>query len=67
MVLDAVEKRKIACPYRESNPVVQPVVRRYTNWAIPMMTWYTSEVAFDVSSLFYVQRCIFTESYKKRI
>jgi hypothetical protein len=36
-VLDAVVKRKIPSPRRESNPrtpIVQPVARRYTDWAI---------------------------------
>jgi hypothetical protein len=36
-VLDAVVKRKIPSPRRESNPrtpIVQPVLQRYTNWAI---------------------------------
>jgi hypothetical protein len=36
-VLDAVMKRKIPAPRRESNPttpIVQPVAQRYTDWAI---------------------------------
>jgi hypothetical protein len=36
-VLDAVVKRKIPSPCRESNPrtpIVQPVAQRYTDWAI---------------------------------
>jgi hypothetical protein len=36
-VLDAVVKRKIPSPRRESNPrttIVQPVAQRYTDWAI---------------------------------
>jgi hypothetical protein len=36
-VLDAVVKKKILNPRRESNtrtPIVQPVVQRYTDWAI---------------------------------
>jgi hypothetical protein len=36
--LFVMEKRKISCPCRESNSessVLQPVVRRYTDWAIP--------------------------------
>jgi hypothetical protein len=36
-VLDAVVKRKIPSPPQESNPrtsIVQPVVQRYTDWAI---------------------------------
>jgi hypothetical protein len=35
--LDAVVKRKIPSPRRESNPrtpIVQPVAQRYTDWAI---------------------------------
>jgi hypothetical protein len=35
-VLDAVVKRKIPIPCRESNPgtpIVQPVAQRYTDWA----------------------------------
>jgi hypothetical protein len=37
VVLDAVVKRKIPSPRRESNPktpIVQPVAQRYTDWAI---------------------------------
>jgi hypothetical protein len=36
-LLDAVMKRKIPAPCRESNPrtpIVQPVAQRYTDWAI---------------------------------
>jgi hypothetical protein len=36
-VLDAVVKRKIPSPHRELNrrtPIVQPVVQRFTDWAI---------------------------------
>jgi hypothetical protein len=36
-VLDAIVKRKIPSPRRESSPrtpIVQPVVQRYTDWAI---------------------------------
>jgi hypothetical protein len=39
-VLDAVVKRKIPSPRRESNPrtsIVQPVARRYTDWAITVL------------------------------
>jgi hypothetical protein len=35
-VLDAVVKRKIPSPRRESNPrtpIAQPVAQRYTDWA----------------------------------
>jgi hypothetical protein len=38
--LDAVSKRKISSPRRSSNldhPTVQPVVSRYTDWAIPAL------------------------------
>jgi hypothetical protein len=41
-VLDTVVKRKIPSPRRESNPrtpIVQPVVQRYTDWAIPALIW----------------------------
>jgi hypothetical protein len=37
--LDAVSKRKIHSPRRESkpdHPIVQPVASRYTDWAIPV-------------------------------
>jgi hypothetical protein len=37
-VLDAVVKRKIPNPRRESNPrtpIVQPVAQRYTDWVLP--------------------------------
>jgi hypothetical protein len=30
----AVEKRKISCPYQESNPTVQPIACPYAYWAI---------------------------------
>jgi hypothetical protein len=36
-VLDALVKRKIPSPRRESNPrtpIVQPIAQRYTDWAI---------------------------------
>jgi hypothetical protein len=36
-ILDAVVKRKIPSPHRESNPrisIVHPVAQRYTDWAI---------------------------------
>jgi hypothetical protein len=39
-VLDAVSKRKISYPRRDSNPdhpIFQPVVSRYTDWAIPTL------------------------------
>jgi hypothetical protein len=35
--LDAVVKRKISCPRRESKPrtpIVQPVSQRYTDWGL---------------------------------
>jgi hypothetical protein len=41
-VLDAVVKRKIPSPRRESNPstpIVQPVAQRYTDWAITLSKW----------------------------
>jgi hypothetical protein len=40
-VLDAVVKRKIPSLRRESNtrtPIVQPLVQRYTDWAITALT-----------------------------
>jgi hypothetical protein len=36
-IVDAVVKRKIPSPRRESNPrtpIVQPVAQRYTDWAV---------------------------------
>jgi hypothetical protein len=39
-VLDAVVKRKIPSPCRESNPrtpIVQPVAQRYTDWSITVL------------------------------
>jgi hypothetical protein len=47
-ILDAVVKRKIPSPRRESNPrtpIVQPVAQRYTDWAItaPVPIWYTCQ------------------------
>jgi hypothetical protein len=41
-VLDAVMKRKIPSPRRESNPrtpIVQPVAQRYTDWATTALTF----------------------------
>jgi hypothetical protein len=41
--LDAVVKRKIPSPRRESNPrtsIVQPVAQRYTDWAITALKIY---------------------------
>jgi hypothetical protein len=40
-VLDAVVKKKIPSPRRESNPtipIVRPVAQRYTDWAIMALT-----------------------------
>jgi hypothetical protein len=40
-VLDAVVKRKIPSPGRESNPktpIVQPVAQNYTDWAITALS-----------------------------
>jgi hypothetical protein len=40
-VLDAVVKRKIPSPRRESNPrtpIVQSVAQRYTDWAVILIT-----------------------------
>jgi hypothetical protein len=42
-VLDAVVKRIIPSPRRESNPrtpIVQPVAQRYTNWAVTALCKY---------------------------
>jgi hypothetical protein len=42
-VLNAVAKRTIPSPRRESNPrtpIVQPVAQRYTNWAITALSLY---------------------------
>jgi hypothetical protein len=39
-VLDAVVKRKISSPRRESNPrtpIIQPVASSYTDWAIVVL------------------------------
>jgi hypothetical protein len=44
VVLDAVVKRKIPSPHRESNtrtPIVQPVAQRYTDWAITALSIIT--------------------------
>jgi hypothetical protein len=50
--LDAVGWREISCPYRELNPVVQPVARRYTDiypgpylylYAIEILSYLTPE------------------------
>jgi hypothetical protein len=42
-VLDAVVKRKIPSPRRESSPrtqIVQPLAQRYTDWAITALTFH---------------------------
>jgi hypothetical protein len=44
-VLDAVVKRKIPTPRRESSPrtpIIQPVAQRYTDWAIMALQVYYS-------------------------
>jgi hypothetical protein len=50
-VLDAVVKRKIPSPRRESNPrtpIIQPVAQRYTDWAIAaLVTYYFCNVCFN--------------------
>jgi hypothetical protein len=43
-VMDAVVKRKIRSPRRESNPrtpIVQPLAQRYTDWAITSLFTYS--------------------------
>jgi hypothetical protein len=48
-VLDAVVKRKIPSLRRESNPstlIVQPVVQRYTDWAITALRYFYEEICF---------------------
>jgi hypothetical protein len=43
--LDAVEKWEIYYSCREPNPdsaIIQPLARRYTNWAIPKFTYWNS-------------------------
>jgi hypothetical protein len=40
--LDMMSKRKIPSPHRDSNldnPIFQPVVSRYTDWAVPALVW----------------------------
>jgi hypothetical protein len=49
-VLDAVVKKNIPSPRRESNPrtpIVQPVVQRYTDWAITALT-QKSGITFNI-------------------
>jgi hypothetical protein len=51
-VLDAVVKRKIPSPRRESNPrtpIVQPVAQRYTDWAITPLV--ASHVQYNIKML----------------
>jgi hypothetical protein len=46
-VLDAVARRKIPSPRRESNPrtpIVQPVAQRYTDWAITALINHSSKL-----------------------
>jgi hypothetical protein len=33
--LDSVEKWKTSCPVENRTPVPQPIVRCYTDWAVP--------------------------------
>jgi hypothetical protein len=49
-VLDAVVKRKILSPIRESNPrtpIVQPAAQRYTDWAITALGSYPEPDEFS--------------------
>jgi hypothetical protein len=53
-VLDAMVKRKIPSPRRESNPrtpIVQPVAQRYTDWAIAALVNPYNRIKFLVSIL----------------
>jgi hypothetical protein len=46
-ILDAVVKRKIPSPRRESKPrtlIVQPISQRYTDWAITALTSFYTEM-----------------------
>jgi hypothetical protein len=48
--LDAVVKRKIPSPRRESNPrnpIVQPVAQHYTDWAITVLLWFKTVAKAD--------------------
>jgi hypothetical protein len=50
-VLDAVVKRKIPSPRRESNPrtpIIQPVAQRYTDWAITALMFFKFEIEIAV-------------------
>jgi hypothetical protein len=50
-VLDAVVKRKIPSPRRESNPrtpIIQPVAQRYTDWVCRKLKKY--EVGMTTSN-----------------
>jgi hypothetical protein len=52
-VLDAVVKRKIPSPRRESNsrtPIVQPVAQRYTDWAITALIYKNAIINDKVST-----------------
>jgi hypothetical protein len=40
--LDSVENTKISRPHRKSNPIIQPVASRYTDWAIPALFEYNN-------------------------
>jgi hypothetical protein len=51
VVLDAVVKRKIPSPHRESNrrtPIVQPVAQRYTDWAITALPYLKYKLQFQM-------------------
>jgi hypothetical protein len=52
-VLDAVVKRKILSPRRESNPrtmIVQPVAQRYTDWANAALTVILKHMKYNTHS-----------------
>jgi hypothetical protein len=50
-ILDAVVKRKIPSPRRESNlrtPIVQPVTQRYTDWAITVLKDQATSIYYSL-------------------
>jgi hypothetical protein len=64
-VLDAVVKRKIPSPHRESEPrtlIVHPVAQRYTDWAITdlLLVNITTKI-FDMLSCFDLRRTHFIQ------
>jgi hypothetical protein len=67
-VLDAVVKGKIPSPHRESNPrtpIVQPVVQRYTDWAITALLTIGLCVLYSIKRQIILNRYMEVKFYSK--